>query len=67
MHFRKEQIAVTADVEQMFYCFMVREDHQNFLRFLWFKDNDLSKKITRVLNDSTCFVSSCDNFWDKTS
>ncbi|XP_059390225.1 uncharacterized protein LOC132123550 [Carassius carassius] len=46
MHFRREQIAVTADVEQMFYCFKVREDHQNFLRFLWFKDNDLSKEIT---------------------
>ncbi|RXN38500.1 hypothetical protein ROHU_001053 [Labeo rohita] len=30
----------------MFYCFKVREDHQNFLRFLWFKDNDLSKEIT---------------------
>ncbi|XP_026147341.1 uncharacterized protein LOC113121247 [Carassius auratus] len=46
MRFRREQIAVTADVEQMFYCFKVREDHQNFLRFLWFKDNDLSKEIT---------------------
>ncbi len=46
MRFRKEQVAVAADVEQMFYCFKVREDHQNFLRFLWFKDNDLSKEIT---------------------
>ncbi len=46
VRFRKEQVAVTADVEQMFYCFKVREDHQNFLRFLWFKDNDLSKEIT---------------------
>ncbi len=46
VRFRKEQVAVTTDVEQMFYCFKVREDHQNFLRFLWFKDNDLSKEIT---------------------
>lgn len=45
-HFRKEQIAATADVEQMFYCFKVREDYQNFLRLLWFQDNDLSKEIT---------------------
>ncbi len=45
MHLRKEQVAVKADVEQMFYCFKVR-DQLNFLRFLWFKDNDLSKEIT---------------------
>ncbi len=49
VRFRKEQVAVTADIKQMFYCFMVREDHQNFLRFLWFKDNDLSKEITEYI------------------
>ncbi|XP_057699895.1 uncharacterized protein LOC130920590 [Corythoichthys intestinalis] len=45
IRFRKEPIAVTADVEQMFYCFKVREDHRNFLRFLWHKDNDVAKEI----------------------
>lgn len=27
--FRREQVAITAGVEQMFYCFMVREDHRD--------------------------------------
>ncbi|KAJ8353350.1 hypothetical protein SKAU_G00209170 [Synaphobranchus kaupii] len=46
LRFRKEQVAVTVDVEQMFYCFRVREDYRNYLRFLSFKHNDLSKEVT---------------------
>ncbi|VDI84341.1 Hypothetical predicted protein [Mytilus galloprovincialis] len=42
----KETIAITCDVEQMFYNFKVREDHRDFLRFLWHKQNDLSKPLT---------------------
>ncbi|XP_075539206.1 uncharacterized protein LOC142573874 [Dermacentor variabilis] len=45
IRFRQEPFAVTADVQQMFYSFMVREDHQNYLRFLWFKGNDISREI----------------------
>ncbi|KAI7789362.1 hypothetical protein IRJ41_022847, partial [Triplophysa rosa] len=45
MRFRKEAVAITADIEQMFYCFLVREDDRNFLRFLWFRNNDLSADI----------------------
>ena len=45
IRFRKEAIAFTADIEQMFYCFLVREEDRNFLRFLWFQNNDLSKDI----------------------
>ncbi|KAM9302159.1 protein-glucosylgalactosylhydroxylysine glucosidase [Gastrophryne carolinensis] len=41
--FRKEPIAFTEDVQQMFYCFLVREDHRDYLRFLWYKDNDIDK------------------------
>ena len=40
MRFRCEQVAFTADIEQMFHSFIVREDHRNFLRFLWFRNND---------------------------
>ncbi|KAM4048607.1 uncharacterized protein ACNLHF_011410 [Anomaloglossus baeobatrachus] len=29
----------------MFHCFLVREDHRNFLRFLWYKDNDTNKEM----------------------
>jgi len=46
MRFRKENIAVTADIQQMFYAFVVREDHQDYLRFLWYKDNNLKNNIT---------------------
>ncbi|XP_036007876.1 uncharacterized protein LOC118567277 [Fundulus heteroclitus] len=45
IRFRREAIAITADIEQMFYCFRVREKDRNFLRFLWFQNNDLSKAI----------------------
>ncbi|XP_013855924.1 uncharacterized protein LOC106511725, partial [Austrofundulus limnaeus] len=45
MRFRKEQVAVTADIEHMFHCFVVKESHRNFLRFLWYKDNDMSCEI----------------------
>ncbi|KAI3369215.1 hypothetical protein L3Q82_007449 [Scortum barcoo] len=45
LRFRKELIALTADIQQMFYCFLVRDDHRDFLRFLWHKDNDLTKEV----------------------
>ncbi|XP_072144398.1 uncharacterized protein [Dermacentor andersoni] len=45
IRFRQEPVAVTADVQQMFYSFMVREDHQNYLRVLWFKGNDIFREI----------------------
>ncbi|XP_026003932.1 uncharacterized protein LOC113009687 [Astatotilapia calliptera] len=40
IRFREETVAVTADIQQMFHCFQVREDHRNFLRFLWYRNND---------------------------
>ncbi|XP_026010486.1 uncharacterized protein LOC113013640 [Astatotilapia calliptera] len=45
LRFRKEPIALTADVQQMFYCFVVREDHRDYLRYLWYEDNDITKSI----------------------
>lgn len=33
MRFRREEVAIMADVEQMFYCFRVIPAHRNFLRF----------------------------------
>ncbi|KAL6485054.1 hypothetical protein MHYP_G00070990 [Metynnis hypsauchen] len=38
MRFRKEAVAITADVEHMFHCFVVKED----LRFLWYQNNDMA-------------------------
>ena len=40
LRFRQESVAVAADVEQMFYNFKVREDHRNYLRFFWYRNND---------------------------
>ena len=38
-----EPVAVTVDAQQMFYCFKVCEKHCNFLRFLWYENNNLQK------------------------
>ena len=46
IRFRREDIAAMCDVEQMFHSFHVTPEHHDFLRFLWFKDNDLSKPVT---------------------
>ncbi|XP_033755843.1 uncharacterized protein LOC117338595 [Pecten maximus] len=45
LRFRRERIAVTMDVEQMFYNFQVPEVQRRFLRFLWHKNNDLSEPL----------------------
>ncbi|XP_071991443.1 uncharacterized protein [Engystomops pustulosus] len=46
LRFRKDSVAFTADIQQMFYCFLVKKEHRIFLRFFWYKDNDPSKGIT---------------------
>ncbi|XP_060082138.1 uncharacterized protein LOC132561425 [Ylistrum balloti] len=43
--FRKEHIAIMADVEQMFFNFYVHKRDRNFLRFLWFQDNDPTQPL----------------------
>ncbi|XP_053403242.1 uncharacterized protein LOC128558339 [Mercenaria mercenaria] len=45
LRFRKDKVAATADVEQMFYRFRVREDHRDYLRFFWYRDNDVDKDL----------------------
>ncbi|XP_021180355.2 uncharacterized protein LOC110369531 [Fundulus heteroclitus] len=45
LRFRKHPVAVTADIQQMFYCFLVREDCRDVLRFVWYKDNDTQKEL----------------------
>lgn len=46
LRFRKEAVAVTMDVEQMFYNFKVTPEHRNFLRFLWHENNDPDRPLT---------------------
>nr|XP_055053880.1 uncharacterized protein LOC129439016 [Misgurnus anguillicaudatus] len=45
LRFRREPIAFSADVQQMFYCFVVQEEHRDYLRFLWYEDNDTEKNV----------------------
>lgn len=45
LRFRKDPVAVTADIKQMFYCFFVKEEHRDVLRFLWFKDNNPENEV----------------------
>ena len=40
--FREHQIAFIGDVEKMFYRFKVKEEHRNYLCYLWWKNGDLS-------------------------
>ncbi|XP_061170421.1 uncharacterized protein LOC133179742 [Saccostrea echinata] len=40
MRFRQDTVAVMTDVEQMFYCFRVQEEHRDYLRFLWYRNNN---------------------------
>ncbi|KAH3817028.1 hypothetical protein DPMN_118554 [Dreissena polymorpha] len=45
LRFRRELVAVSVDIEQMFYCFGVHESDRDYLRFLWHEDNDVSKPL----------------------
>lgn len=45
LRFRKETVAISADIRQMFYSFRVHEEHRNFLRFLWYEENNTEKPI----------------------
>ena len=44
--FRKEDVALTCDLEKMFHSFHVTPSHRDFLRFLWFENNDLDGAIS---------------------
>ena len=45
IRFRREDVTAMCDVEQMFHSFHVAPKDLDFLRFLWFKDNDVTKPI----------------------
>ncbi|XP_033759093.1 uncharacterized protein LOC117341342 [Pecten maximus] len=45
LRFRNDLYAVTADVEQMFYRFLVKKEHRDFLRFLWYRNNDPTEEL----------------------
>ncbi len=45
LRFRKEAVAITADIQHMFHCFLVRPEDRNFLRFFWYKDNNPNEEV----------------------
>ena len=47
IRFCQDNIAMMCDINQMFKSFHVDPKHQNFLPFLWFKDNP-SKRIINI-------------------
>ena len=53
--FRKEDIAIMCDIEQMFHSFYVSPKHRDYLRFLWFANNDLSGPILEYQMDVHLF------------
>ena len=64
--FRKEPIAISCDIEQMFYQFYVNEEHRDYLSFLWWdSDNyDVEPAVYRMKVHLFGAVSSpgCANF-----
>ena len=43
IRFREEHVAITADIDAMFYQVKVAEKHRSFLRFMWWEDSDINK------------------------
>lgn len=45
LRFRKDAVGIMADIEQMFYRFLVIEDHRDFLRFFWYHNSDPNEEL----------------------
>ncbi|XP_052761860.1 uncharacterized protein LOC128204486 [Mya arenaria] len=58
MRFRRHPVAVTADIRQIFFQFRVHETHRNYLRFIWFKDNDPDQELVEYRMCSHVFGNS---------
>ena len=43
--FQQEEVAVMIDIEKIYFQILVADEHRNLLRFLWWKDGDMSKEI----------------------
>ena len=45
LRFRKNETALNADIEQMFYQFFVIPEHKDYLRFFWYEKNNLERPL----------------------
>ncbi|XP_064469613.1 uncharacterized protein LOC135384337 [Ornithodoros turicata] len=55
----KEAVSVTADIQQMFHSFFVREEDRDYLRFSWFRGNDTSKDVIEYKMCVHAFGNTC--------
>ena len=66
LRFRREKVALSCDIKQMFYNFQVSLGFRDYLRFLWFDNNDLSKQPSVYRMNTHAFgltsSPSCANF-----
>ena len=64
--FREGKIAVTADIEAMYYQVFVKEEHRSMLRFLWWEDDNAESEIIDLEMNVHVFGStssaSCSNY-----
>ena len=66
LRFREESVAVTGDIEAMFHQVKIPEEQRNFLRFIWWKDNNPEKELVDYQMTAHVFGGisspSCSNF-----
>ncbi len=58
MRFRKETVAFLVDIQLMFHCFKVQPADRNYLRFLWFRENNPENEVTELCMNVHVFENS---------
>ena len=41
----QQEVAIMVDIDKMYFQIPVADEHRSLLRFLWWKDGDMSKEI----------------------
>ena len=55
LRFREGRIGFVADIQKMFNNFKASEEHKDYLRFLWFADNNSREKIVQYRSNCHWF------------
>ncbi|XP_070188491.1 uncharacterized protein [Littorina saxatilis] len=45
LRFRRDAVAIAGDIEQMFYQFLVDQEHRDLLRFFWYRGNNFDAPL----------------------
>ena len=54
LRFRNGEIAFTCDIQKMFYSIKVSKEDANFLRFFWYKNDDIKFKTSTIQAERSC-------------